>query len=217
MNKSTCVVVGVGPGLGMALVEHFASHGFKIAMLARNEEKLNGYKTRFDDHGYETHPYPVDATDKHRLKETIQKVATNLGSIDVLIFNASILHEALPSELTPDQLEKDLSINVVSGVVAAQSVLPQMKKQTTGTILFTGSAAALSPMPPIISLSITKTAMRFYAMALGKELENTNIYAGTITIKGTMEKGTHFDPNLIAERFWWMYQTKPLNREFIYE
>lgn len=217
MSKPTCVIIGVGPGLGLSLVEQFAKHDFSVAMLARNKKKLEGYKNEFKAKGYETAPFGVDITKKEELVRTLLEVIKTYNSIDVLIFNPSVMTEAKPSEIKTDQLKNDLDISFHAAVNAAQAVLPQMKKQTTGTILFTGSAAALTPIPEIISLSISKVALRFYALALGNEFKNSAIYAGTITIKGTMEKGNHFDPALIAEKFWWMYQTKPLERELIYE
>ena len=64
---------------------------------------------------------------------------------------------------------------------------------------------------------MSETALRNYAIALGEELKNSDVYAGTITIKGTMEKNTHFDPDKIAEKYWWMYENHPEKVELVYE
>lgn len=217
MNKSSCLIIGVGPGLGLSLAETFAKKNFSISMVARNRSKLEKYKSEFETKGYEAHPFAVDISDKKSLQQTIGDIIVKLQGIDVLLFNASVMTEATPGGIEPATMEQDMKVNFISAVVAAQAVLPHMKKQTAGTLLFTGSAAALNPIPSIVSLSAGKAALRFYALALGEELKDTNVYAGTITINGTMAKGTHFDPESIAEKFWWMYQTKPLEREFIYE
>lgn len=216
MNKSSCLIIGVGPGLGLSLAETFAKKGFSIAMIARNKNKLEKYKSEFELKGYEAHPFAVDISNKKSLQQTVSDIIVKFNGIDVLLFNASVMTEAMPGDIDPEKMEQDTRVNFISAVVAAQAVLPHMKKQTTGTLLFTGSAAALNPVPSIVSLSASKVALRFYALALGEELKDTDLYAGTITINGTMKKGTHFDPDNIAERFWWMYQTKPLEREFIY-
>lgn len=217
MNKSTCAIIGVGPGLGISLVEQFTKNGFSVAMMARNSDKLAGYKAGFDGKGYETAAFPVDISNDERLRQSLDSVVKTYGSLDVLIFNASVLNEGNPSDIDPSLLFIDMNINFKAAIVAAQAVLPHMKKQNAGTILFTGSGAALNPIPSIISLSASKAALRYYALALGEELKDTALYAATITIKGTMEKSTRFDPDLIAEKFWWMYQTKPLQREFVYQ
>jgi short-subunit dehydrogenase len=92
-----------------------------------------------------------------------------------------------------------------------------MSEQGFGTILITGSGAAVQPIPSIISLSISKAALRFYSIALAEELKKSDIYAGTVTIKGAIEKDTHFDPEKIADTFWWMYENQPEKSEFVYE
>ena len=217
MKRKTCIIIGVGPGLGLSLVEKFADQGFSVAMVARNSEKLEGYKKDFAKKGLSVHPFPADVSKKKDLSKLLKTIVKKFNRVDVLIFNASVLSEGYPSEIKPKKIKNDLDINLFAAINFVQALLPKMKEQGFGVILFTGSGAAVQPVPSVISLSISKTALRHYALALAEELKKSDVYAGTITIKGTIEKDTHFDPEKIADSFWWMYENQPEEMEFFYE
>lgn len=217
MKRKTCIVIGVGPGLGYSLVEKFASQGFSVAMVSRNEKKLSGYAKDFEKQGLSTFAFPADASKKKDLTKTLKSIIKKLGRIDVLLFNASVLTEGNPTEIKAKNIKSDLNINLFAAITSVQTMLPTMKEQGFGTMLFTGSGAAVQPITPIISLSISKISLRYYVLALAEELKNADVYAGMVTIKGAMETGTHFDPDKIAEKFWWMYQNQPEKAEFVYE
>jgi short-subunit dehydrogenase len=217
MKRKTCIVIGVGPGLGLSLVRKFATQGFAVAMISRNPEKLTNYKKDFDKEGLSTYTFPADIGIKKELVKTIKTIIEKFKRIDTIIFNASVLTEGSPSEIKVKMIKGDLNINLFSAIHTVQTILPAMKEQGFGTILFTGSGAAVQPISPIISLSMSKSALRFYALGLAEELKKSDVYVGTVTIKGAIEKNTHFDPEKIAETFWWLYQNHPETIEFVYE
>ncbi|HCG00249.1 MAG TPA: short-chain dehydrogenase [Chloroflexi bacterium] len=220
MHKRTCVVVGIGPGIGLALAKRFGGQGFQIGMLARNAERLNAYVEELSAEGIEAHGFRADASDSHSLRSALDAVAMELGDISVLLYNPSMNLGGRISELDPELLVKSFRINAIGALAASQTVLPGMRRLGGGTILFTGSAAGLRPGSlEYLTLGIGKTGLRYLAHGLAEDLKDEGIHVSTVTIRGSVTSGTFFDPELIAERFWQVYsepkeQWKP---EIMYE
>ena len=83
MSREVCLVTGVGPGTGKALVERFAQT-YDVAMLARNTERLN----EIEQATVNTKAYTCDVSDTKQLKATLQQVRTELGAPSIVIHNA---------------------------------------------------------------------------------------------------------------------------------
>ena len=209
MAKKVCVVVGAGPGIGLAVARKFAREGFEIALLARRTEALETYVAELRRVGGVAHPFPVDVADMGRLADVFEHINTQVGAPQVLVYNAAIVRQGQPSELNVADLVAQFQINVAAGLTCAQQVIPNMKTQNNGTILFTGGGLALNPHPLYSSLAASKAALRNLCYSLSTELEPFGIHVATVTIAGYVQPDTFFDPNLIAERYWQLHSQKP--------
>lgn len=202
MAGSVCVIVGAGPGVGLAVARRFGREGMAIALLARSVDKVAGYAAELVRDGVTAQGFAADADDLDQLAAVLQQVARELGPPNVLIYNAVAFTPGPVSMLSADQLLAGVRVSAAGALVAVQQVLPAMRAQGQGTILFTGGGAALSPIPGLISLSIGKSAIRMLAYGLAQELKGSGIRVGTVTIFGGVAPGTDFDPDTIAERYW---------------
>ena len=200
-----CAVVGVGPGLGLSLCRRFGQEGFKVAMLARDQERLEAFRRTLAGEDIAASSYGADAGDAESLTAALDDVQAKLGSPDVLIYNAVQFHPGAVSSLENRALEQDLQISVVGALVATKKVLPAMIERNTGTLLFTGGGAALTPLPDAASLSIGKAALRTLVLNLAEELQDTDVRASTVTISGTIGKDEHFSTAQIAETYWQLH------------
>ena len=93
------------------------------------------------------------------------------------------------------------AVGTASLLTAVQAVLPVLRKQHTGTILATGSAAADHPTVSAASLGVQKAALRNLIQALAGELTSEGIHVATLTVRGRIAEGTPFSPDAIAEVF----------------
>ncbi len=80
MSDKVCVVAGVGPGTGTALSRRFAAGGYRVAMLARDRERLAALERDIDG----SRGYSVDVTDTVRVKETMERIQADMGIPSVL-------------------------------------------------------------------------------------------------------------------------------------
>lgn len=208
MKSKLFTVVGMGPGVSYSTAKLFAKKGFRIAMIARNEQKLFDYKKEFESDGVEAFGYSADSGDESSLRNVFDVISKNAGDTDVLHYNSFAMRQSKPIELKYEDCINDFKVNVAGALLSSQLVLPSMLERKSGCLLFTGGAFALEPMPAFTSLSIGKAGIRNLAFSLYAELKSKNIHAATVTINGFVKPGTKWDPEFIAEAFYKLYEQK---------
>ena len=202
-NFGTAIIIGAGPGLGLALARTFAAAGHPVAMLARD-------KARLDDHAAQLSPagsgpavrgYAADAGDPASLRAALGSAIAELGAPDVLVYNTGVLRPDSPTGGDDQEWAGVTAINVLGARVAADAVLPQLR-DGRGTMLFTGGGYALRPSRKFSSLSVGKAALRAYVHVLHDELAGTGVHATSITITSEIGSGDpRFDPATIAQSY----------------
>lgn len=203
----------------MGVARVFGKEGYSLALLARNPSKLEDNAKSLKALGYSVYSFAADAGDELSLVQALTKVQSELGDPEVLIYNAATFTFGKPSTLNFDALTSDFRVNVAGALVAVQQVLPAMKANRKGTILLTGGGLALNPFADVSSLAIGKAGIRSLAFSLAQELASSEIHVGTVTICGTVEPGTHFDPDAIAQSYLTLHK-QPLTEfetEIIYK
>jgi NAD(P)-dependent dehydrogenase (short-subunit alcohol dehydrogenase family) len=213
-NPPVTVIVGIGPGLALALAERFASAGHRVVGLGRKPRKVAGALAALRERGLKVETRTADAGDFAGMRSVIAAIERNAGAIDVLIYNAYRASYASPSALEPEAAIEDFRVNVGGALVAAQAVLPGMRKRARGSILFTGGGLALDPTGWLdaSSLAIGKAGLRSLAFTLNRELATTGVYVGTVTVAGMIMPGTSLAPEKIADVFWELHEASASQR-----
>lgn len=200
------LLIGIGPGNGLSMAKRFGRAGFEILMVARSEQKLETYKAELAAVGVRAQGYPADIADEDSFLRLLEYIAAEHPDIEVLHYNPSAYNPAPPSQISLPVFLSDLKINIVGALLAAQAVFPQMKNRGRGTIFFTGGGTAIQAPPMLASLGVGKAGLRNLTFSLAQECKPLGIHVATVTICGVVQPGTKFDPDLIAEEFWRLYQ-----------
>lgn len=199
------LLIGVGPGIGMALARKFGREGFQILLVARSADRLAEYKKELAELGISSQIYPADLTDTAGFGDVLQKILLENEQIDVMHYNASTWRPAEIDQIELDGFFDDFKTNVVGALQATQAVLPGMKSRKNGTLFFTGGGSALQATPKIAALGLGKAAMRHFVFSLAEEVRPFDLRAATVTVCGPVQAGTRFDPDLIAGEFWRLF------------
>lgn len=219
MSDKICTLVGIGPGLGMAIAKKFGSEGYQIAMIARRSDAIDQYKNILNEQEIKAQGFSADASNTESLVNAFEKIQQTIGKSEVLIYNAAALKQGYPMSITAEDLVQDFKVNVAGALTCVQQVTPYMKEQKQGTILLTGGGFGLDPYPQFASLSVGKAAIRNLCFSLAKELEPDGIHVATVTICGVIKPNTQFDPDLIAQAYWKLHNQKQetWEREYMYQ
>ncbi|MBD2231097.1 SDR family NAD(P)-dependent oxidoreductase [Phormidium tenue] len=212
-----CVIVGMGEGNGMAIARRFASEGFAIVMVARNEDKLKGYQATLETEGITAHYFLADAGDEAALTAAFAAIQAQLGTPEVLIYNAAVPRMESVLQTSYDTLVNDFKANVAGAIACVESILPAMQAEQKGTLLFTGGGFALYPDPNFVSLSLGKAGIRVLASTLHAALKDSPIKVGTVTICGTVNgNDPKYSSDRIAEEYWKLHIAENGEYETIY-
>jgi NAD(P)-dependent dehydrogenase (short-subunit alcohol dehydrogenase family) len=201
MSKGSALVIGVGPGLGLALADAFAGDGHPVALFGRDAARLDKHASELTAQGHTVRAYAADAADPESLKAALTRAADELGAPEVLVYNAAQLRPDTPTELDGPEFAQSLAVNVTGAVVAAQTVLPLLR-DGRGSLLFTGGGLALEPVAAYTSLSVGKAALRAYVLALHEQQRGSEVHVATVTIGGYIGGGDpRFAPETLAAAY----------------
>lgn len=195
------LLVGMGPGIGMALAKQFGLEGFEVLMVARNADKLPGYTAELADMGIRSTGYAVDISDLPAFQRLMTELADEHPDLEILHYNASAFNPAAPSEIQLPVFMSDLNINITGALLAYQAFFPVFKTRGHGVIFLTGGGSAFKAPAALASLGIGKAGMRNLVFSMAEECRPFGIQVSTVTINGMVQPGTRFDPVRIAGTF----------------
>lgn len=207
MDKKTIVVIGAGPGLGNAVAARFGSEGYRVALVARRKEALEGYVAELAQAGIEAKGYAADVCEIASLDAAISDIQADFGDPDVVVYNVGI---TTPDEqpLTAADLQRHFATDVVGAYETIERFATDGFAGKGGAVILTGGIAAVSPFPGYLCLAIDKAALRNLAIAKNAELAERGIFVGTVMVCGIIGGDDHFAPANIAERFWEMAESR---------
>ena len=208
-KKKIITIVGMGPGNGMGIARRFGKEGFSVAMISRNEEKLQKLQGELKEVGINAYYFVGDASIEDSLKNSFQKLKEKVGNTDVLIYNAARLKMRNILEERFESLVTDFKVNVAGVLTAVQEVLPTMQAKKEGTILITGGHLGIEPHKEFASLSIGKGALINLVKMLAAELTPNNIHVASVIICGIIKpEDEKYNPSSIAENYWKLFTQK---------
>lgn len=195
-TSQTAVVVGVGEGLGWSLVKRFAGAGMHVAMAARSKEKLNDLLRREPHENISAHS--CDVADRSSVEALFEKVAREIGSPDLVVFNAGAFEPGSILEISPEDFERCWGVGCLGGFHVGQLAARTMVDKGHGTILFTGATASLRGSARFANLAVPKFGLRALAQSMARELGSQGIHIGHVIIDGQINSERY--RNLAAER-----------------
>ena len=174
----SAIVLGVGPGLGSALVEAYASTGRPVAAVSRSGFETAGATS-----------FQADLGDPAAVGTVLTRAVDRLGPPDVVHYNASVLVPGTPSQVSLADVEQAWRVGCLGAWAALQAAVPLME---SGSAFFvTGGGLALDPWPGAASLASAKAALRNFVQAAAKEL--TDLRVAMVTVTGVIDKDVSAD------------------------
>ena len=176
---STVLIVGSGSGLSASLAQLFAREGFKVALAARNAEKLAPLCKSTG-----ASAFSCDATDAVQVASLFQNVEAKIGAPDVVIYNASARSRGPFISLDAAEVDMAIRVSAFGGFLVAQQAAKLMVPKGHGAILFTGASASIKGYAQSAPFAMGKFALRGMAQSMARELAPQGIHVAHFIIDG---------------------------------
>lgn len=183
MTQPIALVTGVGPGTGSAIARRFAKGGFRVAMLARNAERLAELEQELPG----AKGFVCDVSSESAIDATLKDVEARLGKPEVLVHNA--VGGAFGSflEIDPDILNRNFQVNTMALLHLARRLAPAMVEAGKGAIVVTGNTSALRGKPGFAGFAPTKAAQRILAESMARDLGPKGVHVSYIVIDAVID------------------------------
>lgn len=185
MTKPVCLVTGVGPehGTGAEISRRFVEGGYRVAMLARDAERLADLQGKIEG----TRAYPCDVSDLDALVATIARVRDEMGAPTIVAHNALRSVRGSILELDPEDLEKNFRVNTTALLYLARETIPAMLEAGKGTILVTGNTSATRGKAHWGFFASTKASQRILAESIAREFGPKGIHVAYFIIDAAID------------------------------
>ena len=199
MNAPVALIVGAGPGISGAFASRLVERGYAVALAARDLGKLEPFAATLN-----CRAYAVDARSAAGVAELFSAVERDLGSPDVVLFNAGVRLPGAIGQLDIDAVGQALQANAMGAFAVAQEASRRMASRGRGALFFTGATASVKGFARSSAFAMGKFAVRGLAQSLAKELGPQGIHVAHFVIDGvvTHAAGAHeFNPDNIAASY----------------
>jgi len=189
----TALVVGVGPGLGAALVRCFAAAGMRVAAAAR---QLDPLEKRVADIEGDVQSYACDATDETAVRTLFQQVSEAQGPLQLVVFNAGAFVPRGILDTSTEEFEHCWRVGCLGGFLVGREAAARMLAASPdaghrGTLLFTGATASLRGSAGFHNLAVGKFGLRALAQSMARELQPKGIHVAHVLIDGQIASERH--------------------------
>src|SRR3954469_10940621 len=146
-NQEVVVITGASAGVGRATAREFGKHGARVALLARNEEGLEGARKEIEAAGGKALPIPTDVSHPDQVEAAAERVEEEFGPIDVWVNDAIAVIFAPFKEISPEDFKRSTEVCYLGAVYGTKAALKRMLPRDRGTIVQVGSALSYRAIP----------------------------------------------------------------------
>lgn len=214
----TIAIVGAGPGVGDAVARRFGRQSYDVALIARDQAKLDALAADLHADGITARGFAADVRDPAALARALKDAADALGPIEVLQYSPlphrDFLKPVLETSLT--DLTAAVEFSVYGPFTAVQQVLDGMRSSGHGTIVFVNGGTSVRSRPDYAGTSIAFAGESAYAQMLHDALADHDIYVTQLVIPGAITpENPNSSPDAVAERIWDLHTRRQGFRHFL--
>lgn len=187
-NKNV-VVTGASDGLGRCTAVKLAAAGANLALVARNQEKLNSLQqelsAKYPDQKFLT--YPCDLCQVEQIKNTVKKILIDFKDIQILLNIAGIWQKMSQlEEISPDLIQNVIQTNLIGLIQITNLLLPVLKQQSEAIIFNDSSSSGIMARPEQSVYCASKFGVYGFTEVLKVDLKGTSV-----RVAGLYQGGTH--------------------------
>ncbi|WP_180153076.1 MULTISPECIES: SDR family oxidoreductase [unclassified Acinetobacter] len=205
INKTSAkvaLVIGAGDATGGEIAKRFARGGYTACMTRRNVDKLQPLIAEIQAQGGTAFGFGSDARKEEQVIELIEHIESNIGPIEVMVFNIGANVPCSILEETARKYFKIWEMACFSAFLTGREVAKRMVTRERGTIIFTGATAGTRGASGFAAFAGAKHALRALAQSMARELGPRNIHVAHVVVDGAIDTDFIKDtfPDLYAKK-----------------
>jgi NAD(P)-dependent dehydrogenase (short-subunit alcohol dehydrogenase family) len=198
-DRRPAVITGASSGIGAETAKVLAAAGHPVALGARRVDVLEELVTAIRAEGGEAVAHRLDVTDDASVAGFADKVAADLGEVEVVISNAGRVAPGATIEISSERFAREIDLNLVGTHRVVRTFAPGMVERRRGDIVFVSSDVVVRARPFMAAYSASKWGLEGLVNALQLELEGTGVRASIVRPGPTWSgMGADWDPGEAA-------------------
>lgn len=181
LQGKVAVVTGASQGIGRACAFVLAEGGATVAVVARNEDKLNSVVNEIEASGGKAAAFKLDVANEDEIKSVVKTVISQLGKIDILVNNAGITRDQLMMRMKRADFDDVLRTNLTAPFLLTQAVIGSMLKQRWGRIINITSINGQMGQAGQANYASSKAGLIGLTMSTARELASRNITCNAVS------------------------------------
>ena len=204
-------IIGAGPGLGLEIARAFGRRGFDVALVARDQAKLDTLAKTLESEGVRARGFTADVSRPETITSALTEIKSALGPIDVLEFSPAdpTLAAVDVLDVTMENLLPQIDFYLGGALTAVGAVLPDMIAAGNGTVLVTTGGGSINPMPFLGNVNIAAAGLRNWTLNLHNALAERGVYIVHVGITALIGAGhPDAEPDVIAQAYVKLYDER---------
>src|SRR5579883_3345907 len=180
LKDKVAVVTGASQGIGRDTALALAEAGAKLAVAARNEEKLAALVGEVASRGGQAFAVKMDVADPEQVKAGFRQILEKLGRLDILVNNAAVTRDGLAMRMKQEDWHAVIRTNLTGAHLCIQQALPPMMKARSGRIINITSVVAQSGNAGQANYVAAKAGLIGLTKAIAIEIASRNITVNAV-------------------------------------
>ncbi len=177
----TVLITGASRGIGRETARKFALEGANVAVnYCKSADDAAAFCAELRRQGYNVLPVQADVSDRAQVQQMFAVIERQLGSVDILVNNAGISQQKLFTDITDDEWQHMLAVNLNGAFYCCQAVLPGMIRKKAGKIINISSVWGISGASCEVHYTVSKAALIGLTKALAKEMGPSGIQVNCV-------------------------------------
>jgi NAD(P)-dependent dehydrogenase (short-subunit alcohol dehydrogenase family) len=177
LENKIAIITGGGSGIGLSCAQLFCQEGAKVVIFGRRKNRLEEAARGI---GLNILAIPGDITCKEDIQRLVETTVNSYGRVDILVNSAGIFTGAPLHEVTDDDWESVLDLNMTSVFKLTREILPHMIRQKSGSIVNISSILSLVAAPGTSAYNVSKGALNQFSRSLAVEYGSSGIRSNAI-------------------------------------
>ncbi|MGM0607291.1 MAG: 3-oxoacyl-ACP reductase FabG [Candidatus Muiribacteriota bacterium] len=179
LENKVAIITGGARGIGKITAEIFLKHNAKVAIFDLDEKQLAETEEKLSEFG-DIKALKVNVSSMDEVKQGVDKVVKKYGKIDIMIANAGITRDSMFHKMTEYKFDSVVDVNLKGAFNSASAVVPFMREQKKGKIIFTSSVVGEYGNIGQTNYAATKAGVIGMAKSMAKELGRKNVQVNVV-------------------------------------